>query len=120
MDHMAIFFFGFLSNVILQLLDPVFTFLPTRKKKKRLAEVPRKSGMEKEVDVLRYLKHVVEYNAAAGHVYINRERLGFGLRLKNLSLITASTGGFIGPSKFPHQCISAVVVEVHAGDISII
>jgi hypothetical protein len=27
-DHMAIFIFGFLSNVILQFLDPCFTFFP--------------------------------------------------------------------------------------------
>ena len=66
MDDVAVLVFGFLSNVILKLLDPCFTFFPAAGVSKLL-----KGGRE-ACGLLSGVKHVVKNNATAGHVNINR------------------------------------------------
>lgn len=55
MDHMAIFLFGFLSNVILQFFNPGFTFFPIKRYQSALIKMKEYGGGH----VLRGVKHVV-------------------------------------------------------------
>ena len=64
MNNVAIFLFCLSSNVILKLLLPGITFFPME----LLALIfPRKG-----VDLLRRIEHVLEHNASASHVDVDR------------------------------------------------
>lgn len=87
---MTIFLLGFIADVFLQLLDPVLTLFPRACVSTYVRGiVGYKYGWcrkRKGDNLLGCIKHVPEDNTAAGHVDVNRERLGLGLGLQNLSL----------------------------------
>lgn len=67
MNNVAIFFFGFLSNVILKFLDPGFTFFPIF-----CVRHMYRSRMVTGNNILRGVKHVVQNDTATCHVYLDR------------------------------------------------
>jgi hypothetical protein len=108
----AIFLLAFGTDVVLELLDPAFAFFPGLK-----VSAGTSNGV-KGGHLLRRIKHISQQNAAARLADIDWERLT--LLLWDDSAFLGHGSGIIGPSKLSHQCISAVVVEVHASDIGII
>jgi hypothetical protein len=72
--------------------------------------------------ILSGIEHVSQQDTSAGLVDGDGERLGLGLRSGHLgSVIGSGIGsGFICSGELPHQCISAVVVEIHTGYVCII
>lgn len=77
-----------------------------------------------EDDALFRIEHVSKQYAAASLVDANRKRLGcLSLRLSDGALLVAAVGfrsRVICARKFPHQCISGVIVKVHTSNISIV
>ncbi len=114
MNDVAVLLLRLLPDVFLQLLDPGFTFFPAK-----VSVYVGRTECLAGLYVLGGVEHVVQDDAAAGHVDIDRERLGFRLGLNDLSL-SLTTGGFISSRKLPHQRVPAVVVEIDAGHVRVV
>jgi hypothetical protein len=96
-EDVAVFVFGFLADLILQFLDPVFSLLVVG------------------------IKHVVEDHAAGdlGHIDGKRLRLGPD-RLGCLAFLISLGGRLVGSGQFAHQGITAVVAEADSSDIRVV
>ncbi len=112
MHNVAIFLLAFGTDVVLELLNPAFAFFPVSN-----ISALTWNGLDGS-HLLRRIKHIPQQNAATRLADIDWQRLA--LLLWNDTAFLGHGGGIICPSKFAHQCISAVVVEVHASDIGII
>jgi len=113
---MAIFLFRFCANVILQFPFPIFTFFSED-------SCQCWSLNERATEnLLCRIKHILQDYAPAGHVDVDGQRLRLSLRLQNFAPLIAAFGRswFVCSGKFPHQCISTIIVEVYASNISII
>lgn len=73
-------------------------------------------------DLLGGVKHVLKHNATAGLVDADWERAsGLNNGFDDLLLVgTIGISRFVSTCKLPHESISAVIVEVHAGNISVV
>ena len=110
---MAVLLLGFFADIVLQLLDPFFTFFPVSSQWLYLLNVDR------EKHLLCRIKHIVEHNAAARHVDIDGKRLCLSLWFEYLSF-GGAVGGLISSCQLSHQGVSAIIVKVDTGDISIV
>lgn len=72
------------------------------------------------IDVLSRVKHVVENNASAGHVHVDRQRLGLRLGLENLSLRNDASRGLVSSCQLPHEGITTIVVEVDTSNVGVV
>ena len=115
MNDVAIFLFGFLSNVILKLLDPAFTFFPVF----ALVKITDKDNSMKR-NVLLGIKHIVQDYTATCHVYLDREGFGLSLRFNDRSFVLSAVGGLVRSSKFSHQGITTIIVKVHTSNVSVV
>ena len=69
------------------------------------------------------IEHVSQQHTSAGLVDIDWERLHLGFRLDDLALLVGSVRlgcRLICSRKFPHQCVSAIVIKVHTGNVGVI
>jgi hypothetical protein len=110
---MAVLLLGLLTNLVLQLLDPILAFLPAES---LVWLCPRKKGM---VYVLGWVKHVMQNHAATRHVDVDRKRFRLGLGFENLSLNRAVVW-LVSSCQLAHEGISAIIVEVNASDIRVV
>lgn len=113
-DHVAVLLFGLLANLLFELLGPILTLLPTR----RSVTMQPKTGRGR-VHILGRVKHVAENHTATRHVDIDRQWLCLSLGLENLSLGRAAAW-LVSSSELPHEGVSAVIVKVDAGNVSVI
>lgn len=113
---MAIFVFTLSADVILQLLNPIFTFFSVE-----FVRNPTLASCTSRVDLLSRIKHIAKQDTSTCHVDIDWQWLGFGFGSENLLfIIDRRLGRFICSGKLPHQCVSTVIVEIHTGNIRII
>lgn len=115
MNDVAILGLGLFADIVLELLDPVFTLFPVE----RLASGHQPSR-DKGVDVLSRVKHVVKNNASTGHVHVDRQRLGLRLGLENLSVRNNASRWLVSSCQLPHEGIATIVVKVDTGNVGVV
>lgn len=114
MNDVAILGLSLFADIVLELLDPLFTLFSVE----RLAS--DQTGGTREVDVLSRVKHVVENNASAGHVNVDRQWLGLRLGLENLSVRNNASRWLVSSCQLPHEGIAAIVVKVDTGNVGVV
>ena len=115
-DDVSVLLLTLGSDVVLQLLDPGLALLPGEP----LAGMPKRMG---EGHILGWVEHVLEHDASAGHADVRRSRFRLRIRPRHLKLLVGAVGlrdRLVGSSELPHECVPAVVIEVDAGNVSVV